>query len=51
MEKQMAKQLESYAWSPPMGVALLFNFPHFVIPDSIPTNKEIGAVVVGLKNG
>jgi hypothetical protein len=34
-----------------MGVALPFNFPHFVIPDGIPTDKEIRAVVLGLKNG
>jgi hypothetical protein len=34
-----------------MGVALPFNFLHFMIPDGVSTNKEICAVVVGLKNG
>ncbi len=47
----MAKHVELYAWAPPMGMALSFNFPHFAIPDGIPTNKEICAVVVGLENG
>ncbi len=51
MEKQTAKWVELYAWAPPMGVTLPFNFLHFAIPDGIPTNKEIHAVVSGLKNG
>ncbi len=34
-----------------MGVALPLNFPHFAIPDGIPTDKEIRAVVSVLKNG
>ncbi len=51
IEKQMAKCVELYAWAPPKGVALPFNFLHFAIPDGIPTNKEIHTVGVGLKNG
>jgi hypothetical protein len=50
MEKQMAKPLELYAWAPSMGLTLPFNFLHFAIPDCVPTDKEIRAVVVGLKN-
>jgi hypothetical protein len=34
-----------------MGTSLPFNFPYFEIPDGIPTDKEIRAVVLGLKNG
>ncbi len=51
MEKQMAKRMELYAWAPPMGVALSFNFPQLAIPDGVPTDEEKRAVVVGLKNG
>jgi hypothetical protein len=51
MEKQPAKCVELYAWAPPMEVALPFNFPHFTIPDGVPTNKKIRAVVSGLKDG
>jgi hypothetical protein len=47
MEKQTAKCVELYAWAPPIGLALPFNFLHFTIPDSVPTNKEIHAVVLG----
>jgi hypothetical protein len=51
MEKQMVKCMELYAWAPPMGVALTFNFLHFAIPDGVPINKEMHAVVSGLENG
>jgi hypothetical protein len=34
-----------------MGTSLPFNFPYFEIPDSIPTDEEIRAVVSELKNG
>jgi hypothetical protein len=51
MAKQMAERVELYARAPPMGTSLPFNFPYFEIPDSVPTNKEIRAVVSGLKNG
>jgi hypothetical protein len=51
MAKQMAKRVELYARAPPMGTSLPFNFPYFKIPDGVPTNKEIRAMVSGLKNG
>ncbi len=51
MAKQMAKRVELYARAPPMGTPLPFNFPVFKIPDEVPTDKEIRAVVSGLKNG
>jgi hypothetical protein len=51
MEGQMAERVELYDWAPPMGVALPFNFLHFPIPDGVPADEEIHAVVVGLKNG
>ncbi len=34
-----------------MGTSLRFNFPYFKISDGAPTNKEIRAMVLGLKNG
>jgi hypothetical protein len=34
-----------------MGTPLPFNFPVFEIPDEVPTDEEIRAVVSGLKNG
>ncbi len=34
-----------------MGISFPFNFPYFEIPVGIPTNKEICALVLGLKNG
>jgi hypothetical protein len=49
MAKQMAKRVELYARAPPMGTSLPFNFLYFKISDSVPTNKEIRAVVLGLK--
>jgi hypothetical protein len=51
MAKQAAERVELYAWAPPMGTPLPFNFPHFKIPDGVPTNNKIRAVVLGLKNG
>jgi hypothetical protein len=51
MAKQTAKQVELYVRAPPMGTSLPFNFLYFEIPDGIPTDKEIRAVVSGLKNG
>jgi hypothetical protein len=51
MAKQMAKRVELYARAPPMGTPLPFNFPVFEIPDEVPTDEEIRAVVSGLKNG
>jgi hypothetical protein len=33
-----------------MGTPLPFNFPYFEIPDGVPTNDEIRAMVLGLKN-
>ncbi len=50
MVKQIAKQVELYAGAPPMGAALPFNFPHFVIPDDMPTDEEVQKVVRGLQN-
>jgi hypothetical protein len=50
MAKQMAKCMELYARAPPMGNSLPFNFPYFEIPDGVPTNKEIRAMVLGLNN-
>ncbi len=49
MAKQMAKRVELYARAPPMGTSLPFNFLYFEISDGVPTNKEICAVVLGLK--
>jgi hypothetical protein len=49
--KQTAKRMELYASAPPMGTPLPFNFPYFEIPDGVPTNNKIRAVVSGLKNG
>jgi hypothetical protein len=51
MAKQTAKCVELYARAPPMGTPLPFNFPHFEIPDGVPTDNEIRAVVSKLKNG
>jgi hypothetical protein len=51
MAKQMVKCVELYTRAPPMGTPLPFNFPYFEIPDGVPTNDEIRAVVSGLKNG
>ncbi len=34
-----------------MGTPLPFNFPYFEIPDGVPTDNKIRAVVLGLKNG
>jgi hypothetical protein len=51
MAKQTAERVELYARAPPMGTPLPFNFPAFAIPDEVPTNKEIRAMVSGLKNG
>jgi hypothetical protein len=34
-----------------MGIPLPFNFPYFKIPNGVPTDNEIRAVVSGLKNG
>jgi hypothetical protein len=51
MVKQMAKHVELYTSAPPMGTSLPFNLPYFKIPDGVPTNEEIRAVVLGLKNG
>jgi hypothetical protein len=51
MAKQTAERVELYARAPPMGTSLPYNFPYFKIPDGVPTNKEIRAVVLGLKNG
>jgi hypothetical protein len=51
MAKQMAKRVELYTRAPPMGTPLPFNFPYFKIPDGIPTDNEIRAMVLGLKHG
>jgi hypothetical protein len=51
MVTQTAKCVELYARAPPMGTSLPFNFPYFKIPDGVPTDDEIRAVVSGLKNG
>ncbi len=51
MAKQTAERVELYARAPSMGTPLSFNFPVFEIPDEVPTNEEIRAVVSGLKNG
>ncbi len=51
MAKQTAECMDLYTRAPPMGTSLPFNFPYFKIFDGIPTNKEIHAVVLGLKNG
>ncbi len=51
MVKQMAEHMELYARSPPTGVALPYNFPHFKISDDMPTDSEMRTVVRGLKNG
>jgi hypothetical protein len=45
MAKQMAERMELYARAPPMGFSLPFNFPYFKIPNGVPTDKEICAVV------
>jgi hypothetical protein len=50
MAKQIAKGVELYAWAPPMGTSLPFNFPYFEIPDSVPTEEEIRTMVSGLKS-
>ncbi len=34
-----------------MGPSLTFNFPYFEIPDGLLTDKEIRAIVLGLKKG
>jgi hypothetical protein len=51
MANQTDKRVELYARAPPMGTSLPFNFLYFEIPDGIPTNKEVRAVDLGLKNG
>jgi hypothetical protein len=51
MAKQTAKHVELYTRAPPMGTPLPFNFPYFEIPDGVPTDNKIRAVVLGLKNG
>jgi hypothetical protein len=51
MAKQTAKRVELYTRAPPMGTPLPYNFPYFKIPDGVPTNDEIRAVVSGLKMG
>ncbi len=51
MAKQTAKRVELYMRAPPMGTPLPFNFTYFKIPDGVPTDNEIPAVVSGLKNG
>ncbi len=45
MAKQTAEHVELYARAPPMGTPLPFNFPVFEIPDEVPTDEEISAVV------
>ncbi len=51
MTKQMAERLELYTRAPSMGTPLPFNFPHFEIPDGVPTDNKIREVVLGLKSG
>ncbi len=51
MAKQMAGRVKLYTTAPPMGSSLPFNFLDFEIPDSVPTNEKIRAVVSWLKNG
>jgi hypothetical protein len=51
MAKQTAEHVELYARAPPMGTSLPFNFLYFEIPDGIPTDEEIRAMVSELKNG
>jgi hypothetical protein len=46
MATQKAKRVELYT----MGTPLPFHFPHFAIPDGVPTDDKIQAVVLGLKN-
>ncbi len=41
MAKQMAKHVELFTRAPPMGTPLPFNFPHFEIPDGVPTDDKI----------
>ncbi len=51
MAKQTTECVELYARAPPMGTSLPLNFLYFEIPDGVPTDKEICAVVLGLKHG
>jgi hypothetical protein len=41
MVRQTAKRVELYARALPMGEALPFNFPHFKIPNDMPTDSEL----------